>query len=454
MTRIRIGDTITGDFDILKFEDTPSTTITAADSGDGLIVISIAADGGGGGGSLLITPDSRSSNTILGANDHGKLIRATAGFTQTLTAAATLGAGWFCFLKNDTTDGIAELIVDPNSTEQIDGLTTLTMYSGDLRLLVCTGTAFVTEMLQGGFFLATTTRGFVCPSRVTRVDYDLIGRGGDGGAGAAGSAGTNRPGGSGGGGGCRVIGSIRGNLFTPGTSYSLTISVSSTTFRNVKAYRGGHGVEGVAGTDQSGGGGGGSGEFGMDGSDTAVQGGGHPAPGTSPGASGTPGFPQYGQGFFGADSPLNNNGLNADYGGGAGGSSDGTPGATGWNGGMSSRGPGAGAGGGGVNTGNTHFGGGTGGYSGFVTLGGGNGGGAGGSTGGGAGGNGDDEGSGASAAGSSGEGGGGGGGNSGGAGGVGGNGGIPGGGGGGGGGGTTGGAGGTGARGEGRLYYR
>jgi hypothetical protein len=36
---------------------------------------------------------SRASNTILGLSDIGKTILATAGFTQTLTAAATLGDG-------------------------------------------------------------------------------------------------------------------------------------------------------------------------------------------------------------------------------------------------------------------------------------------------------------------------------------------------------------------------
>ena len=42
----------------------------------------------------------RTSNTMLAASDLGKLFRLTGNFTQTFDAAATLGAGWWCYLEN------------------------------------------------------------------------------------------------------------------------------------------------------------------------------------------------------------------------------------------------------------------------------------------------------------------------------------------------------------------
>lgn len=45
--------------------------------------------------------ETRSSNTALAPADKGKLINLTGGnWTQTLQAAATLGAGWYCYLRN------------------------------------------------------------------------------------------------------------------------------------------------------------------------------------------------------------------------------------------------------------------------------------------------------------------------------------------------------------------
>jgi len=52
-----------------------------------------------GSASTTIVRSARTSNTILGAADVGTLIAITSGtFTQTFTAAATLGSGWFCYI--------------------------------------------------------------------------------------------------------------------------------------------------------------------------------------------------------------------------------------------------------------------------------------------------------------------------------------------------------------------
>ena len=96
---------------------------------------------------------SRSSNTILAGADLGKTIIATAGFTQTLTAAATLGDGWYV----DYNAGGFSVVLDPNSTETIDGSTTKTV-TGSGRIY-CNGSAFFTigfasvtqTIVRGGF---------------------------------------------------------------------------------------------------------------------------------------------------------------------------------------------------------------------------------------------------------------------------------------------------------------
>lgn len=105
------------------------------------------------GGSSGISYETRSSNTILGTSDQGKFIDITAAITQTFTAAATLGAGWWIDLRNNTTDGSTVVTLDPNSTETIDGATTLHMWSGEVRRVICTGSAFVTIMLAQGLGL-------------------------------------------------------------------------------------------------------------------------------------------------------------------------------------------------------------------------------------------------------------------------------------------------------------
>jgi hypothetical protein len=84
---------------------------------------------------------ARSSDTILGVGDHKRVFIATGTFTQTLTAAATLGDDWWVGYRND---GTGVITVDPNSTEQIDGGTTITLQPGEACLIYCNGSAFKT----------------------------------------------------------------------------------------------------------------------------------------------------------------------------------------------------------------------------------------------------------------------------------------------------------------------
>lgn len=84
---------------------------------------------------------SRSANTILDESDIGKTIVATANFTQTFTAAATLGDGWWIafVLQNDV-----GMTFDPNSSETIDGATTKVARGPCGGIIYCDGSAFYT----------------------------------------------------------------------------------------------------------------------------------------------------------------------------------------------------------------------------------------------------------------------------------------------------------------------
>jgi hypothetical protein len=100
---------------------------------------------------------SRASNTILGESDRGKALVVTAGFTQTLTAASTLGDGWFVDVIIDT--GVT-LVIDPNASETIDGATTKSIIGPAQGRIVCNGSLFRTigfVQAETGSFTATLT---------------------------------------------------------------------------------------------------------------------------------------------------------------------------------------------------------------------------------------------------------------------------------------------------------
>lgn len=144
---------------------------------------------------------ARTSNTILGTADNATIIDITANtFTQTFTAAATLGASWSVVIKNS---GTGDITLDPNSSETIDGLATFIMYPGEARLITCDGSGFYSVVLTpfARKFTASTT--FTKPPGYQWFDVEAQGAGGGGGSGSD-AALTNKTGGGGGGGGARA----------------------------------------------------------------------------------------------------------------------------------------------------------------------------------------------------------------------------------------------------------
>lgn len=70
--------------------------------------------------------------------DHNQLWRVTGNATINLTAAATLTAGWALWVMADG----GTVTIDPASSEQINGASTLTIQDGAAAFIICTATAF------------------------------------------------------------------------------------------------------------------------------------------------------------------------------------------------------------------------------------------------------------------------------------------------------------------------
>ena len=220
-----------------------------------------------------VVVSNRTSNTILAAADLSTLINITSGtFSQTFTAAATLGSGWFCYIKNS---GTGDITLDPNSTELIDGLSTYVMYPNECRLVQCTGTAFTSVVLSPFIKTITTTQAVIVPPGYTAINASAWAGGGGGGGANGRPGGNDRSGGGGGGGGGRNMRLITGQ--TAGTSITATIGAGgtggaggsaangsagtvggTTSFGTLLLAYGGFNGLGGAGGDTSGGGGGGA----------------------------------------------------------------------------------------------------------------------------------------------------------------------------------------------------
>jgi hypothetical protein len=84
----------------------------------------------------------KSANYTLTVDDCGKTFvwTGTTARTASFTAAATLGNGWTAEFVNKMT---ANLTLDPNASEEIDGATTFVVPPGGRAIVRCDGTGFV-----------------------------------------------------------------------------------------------------------------------------------------------------------------------------------------------------------------------------------------------------------------------------------------------------------------------
>lgn len=106
---------------------------------------------------------TKAANYTAVANDNNAYLRFTAAATLSLTAVATLGANWHIYVKADG----ADVIVDPNASETINGATTLTVRNGETALIVSSGTAFYASVMSNAF-----TSYVVKTANYTALDAD------------------------------------------------------------------------------------------------------------------------------------------------------------------------------------------------------------------------------------------------------------------------------------------
>lgn len=205
-----------------------SGQVTAYNSGTGAMTVNVTAIGGSGtvaswavsvSAVVLATAPSLSQRTITGtdtliASDQGKLINCSGTFTLSVTAATTLGDGWWCYVRNT---GTGTVTLDPSGAETVDGVA-----SGPVRdtiLLACNGTAFTAVKIGPFSTIEILTSGttWPCPLGVRRAR--VRGCGGGGGGGRSSDLAEGSPGA--GGGYFEGIYSM-----TPGTAYTYAIGAA------------------------------------------------------------------------------------------------------------------------------------------------------------------------------------------------------------------------------------
>jgi hypothetical protein len=144
-----------------------TTALSAAQGGTGLAGggstagLVLTADGAGGfalsSSSPSVVRSAKTSAYTIVAGDKGTLIEVTSGtFTLSLTAAATLGSGWWCYVSNI---GSGLITIDPNSTETITvngtALSTWVQWTTEIGILQCNGTGFRYYQMQKGYVQQT-----------------------------------------------------------------------------------------------------------------------------------------------------------------------------------------------------------------------------------------------------------------------------------------------------------
>lgn len=140
------------------------------------------------------------SNYTVVAADRGKTFDCAGTLTLTASAASSLGAGFTIGVKNSS---VGTVTFDPNGTELVDGVASLTVPPLSSSLFMSTGTGWITVGRAGAALIGVqqfTASGTYTPTPGTTKILVEWKRSGGGGGGAA-TGGANTAGGGGGGGG-------------------------------------------------------------------------------------------------------------------------------------------------------------------------------------------------------------------------------------------------------------
>jgi hypothetical protein len=100
----------------------------------------------------LIRGVVQSANNTLGVVDNGKIIYGSGTYTQNIGNTTNQKAGWYVYVRNT---GSGDITI--TSSNLVDGLSSYIMYSGETRLFVSDGTNFNSVILTSFYRVWTTT---------------------------------------------------------------------------------------------------------------------------------------------------------------------------------------------------------------------------------------------------------------------------------------------------------
>lgn len=137
---------------------------------DGTVSTALATLGALGSGTV-----AKSANYTVVAADRGKLIDCTSTITLSLTAAAAIADGFSIAVRNS---GTGTITIDPNGSEQVDGASTMQLYSGESCVIVCNGSAWKTLGKASGVIAGTVCHyaASTAPSGWLKCDGSAISR--------------------------------------------------------------------------------------------------------------------------------------------------------------------------------------------------------------------------------------------------------------------------------------
>lgn len=187
---------------------------------------------------------ARTSNVVIGAQNIGQFIDITAGtFTQTFASVEDLPDGWFVYLRNS---GTGDTTLDPNGTEQIDGLTSYIMYPGEMRLIYKDGAALRSVVMAAFVKKFTTSENFIKPPGYAFFGVEAWGAGGGGGAGITWDVSGNKNGGGAGGGGAYTFKTFTAGSILDSTAVTIGAGGSGAPPSSTVAAVGANGTAGGA----------------------------------------------------------------------------------------------------------------------------------------------------------------------------------------------------------------